>query len=77
MGSFPVCLREVQTAWTELQPFADGGALRSTSKLDLPTKAEELAKLVPKKDFPRLVAALVRCQLAKDPKEVLVRHVES
>ena len=64
-------LREVQTAWTELQPFADAAALRSAGKLDLPTKAEELAKLVPKKDFPRLVAALVRCQLAKDPKEVL------
>ena len=46
-------------------------------KLDLRTKAEELAKLVPKKDFPRLVAALVRCQLAKDPKEVLAAARES
>ena len=55
-----IFLREVQTAWTELQPFADAAALRSAGKLDLPTKAEELAKLVPKKDFSRLVAALVR-----------------
>jgi len=72
-----IFLREVQTAWTELQPFADAAALRSAGKLDLPTKAEELAKLVPKKDFPRLVAALVRCQLAKDPKEMLAAARES
>jgi endonuclease III len=66
-----IFLREVQVAWTELQPFADATTLKSASKLGLPKKAEELAKMVKKKDFPRLLAALVRCQLAKDHKEML------
>ena len=57
-----IFLREVQSAWTELQPFADSAALKFAGKLDLPTKTEELAELVPKNDFPRLVAALVRLE---------------
>jgi hypothetical protein len=60
-----IFLREVQVTWTELQPFADAAALKSAAKLKLPVKTDELAKLVPKKDFPRLLAALVRGQLAK------------
>jgi endonuclease III len=66
-----IFLREAQVAWAELQPFADPVALKSAKKLGLPGKVEELTKSVPKKDFPRLLAALVRCQLAKDHKEVL------
>lgn len=66
-----IFLREVQVAWTELQPYADEVALKSAAKLKLPVEPGELAKLVPKKDFPRLLAALVRCQLAKDHKNVL------
>jgi hypothetical protein len=57
-----IFLREVQSAWTELQPFADSAALKFAGKLDLPTKTEELAELVPKNDFPHLVAALVRLE---------------
>jgi hypothetical protein len=72
-----IFLREVQTAWPELKPFADPAALESAGKLRLPTKADELAKLVPDKEFPRLLAALIRCQLAKDLKEVLAAARES
>lgn len=66
-----IFLREVQTVWTELQPFADAAALKSARKLGLPTETADLSTLVPKKELPRLLAALVRCQLAKDHKEVL------
>jgi hypothetical protein len=62
---------EVQVAWTELQPFADATALKSAVKLKLPPKPDKLAQLVPKNDFPRLLAALVRCRLTKDHKNVL------
>jgi hypothetical protein len=67
----------VQTPWTELQPFADSAALKFAGELGLPTKTEELATLVPKNDFPWLVAALVRCRLAKDFKGVLAAARES
>jgi hypothetical protein len=40
-------------------------------KLRLLANAEKLAELVPKKDCPRLLAAFIRCRLAKDHKEVL------
>lgn len=66
-----IFLREVQNVWTELRPCADAVALKSARKLGLPTDAAELAKLVLKTDFPRLVAALVRCQLEKDQKQTL------
>jgi len=36
-----IFLREVQTAWTELRPFADSAALKLAGTLGLPTKAEE------------------------------------
>ena len=71
-----IFLREVQVAWTELQPFADATALKSAAKLKLPLKTDELAKLVPRRDFPRLLAALLRCQLAKDHKNVLAAAKE-
>ncbi|MBZ8133548.1 hypothetical protein [Afifella sp. IM 167] len=61
-----IFFREVQAAWDELFPFADRKALAAAQKLDLGEDAEALAGLVPGKDFPRLVAALVRCDLEKD-----------
>ena len=70
-GGADIFLREMQVTWTELQPFADAAALKSAAKLKLPVRTGELAKLVPKEEFPRLLAALVRCQLAKDHKNVL------
>jgi hypothetical protein len=66
-----IFLREVQSAWNELYPFADSAALKFAGTLGLPAKTEELAELVPENDFPPLVAALVRCRLSKDSKEVM------
>lgn len=57
--------REVQIAWSELYPFVDEKALRSARKLGLASTAEEVAGLVPGKDLPRLLAALVRADLRK------------
>ncbi|WP_414832378.1 hypothetical protein [Afifella sp. YEN Y35] len=61
-----IFFREVQPAWDELFPFADKKALSAAKKLGLGEDAEELAKQVSHKDFPRLVAALVRADLARD-----------
>lgn len=52
--------REVQLAWPELYPFADNKVTRSAAELGLPADARELSGLVAKKDFPRLLDALVR-----------------
>nr|WP_298372890.1 hypothetical protein [uncultured Halomonas sp.] len=46
-------------------------ALKSSAKLKLGDDAETLAKRVDSNDFVRLVAALVRTQLAKDHDRVL------
>ncbi|GAB3682112.1 hypothetical protein [Salinisphaera aquimarina] len=61
-----IFLREVQTVWSEFYPFADKAALTAAGKLELPSDAQALSKLVDRKDFTRLVVALVRTQLAKD-----------
>jgi len=61
-----IFFREVQLAWPELRPFADKKALKAAKKLGLPTTAEGLAEKAGEEDFPRLVAALVRTELAKD-----------
>lgn len=66
-----IFFREVQVAWDELFPFADDRALKSARKLKLPKDPNSLADLVAKKDFARLVAALVRVELANEHKEVL------
>jgi len=62
--------REAQIAWDELHPFADRKALASATKLGLPGSADALAALVDRADFPRLAAALVRCDLAGDHEAV-------
>lgn len=58
--------REVQGAWEELYPFADGKALDAAARLGLPDSAAGLAALTDKTGFPRLLAALVRTDLARD-----------
>ncbi len=65
-----IFFREVQVAWDELRPFADDKALRAAKHLGLGNDTESLVGLVPAKDFPRLVAALVRVDLAGDHEEV-------
>ena len=61
-----IFLREVQAVWDEFYPFADKSSLSTAEKLGLPTDASKLARMVAQKDFPRLVAALVRVKLAHD-----------
>jgi len=57
--------REVQVVWPELYPFADRRALKAAAILGLGNTAPELAGLVDRDTFPRLVAALVRLDLDK------------
>ncbi|MFP4536763.1 MAG: hypothetical protein ACLFPA_00530 [Dichotomicrobium sp.] len=64
-----IFFREVQLAWPELYPFADKAALSAAKRLGLGGSAAELAELVPREEFPRLVAALVRVHLAKAHEE--------
>jgi endonuclease III len=58
--------REVQVAWDELFPFADRRSLEAAGRLGLEDDAGSLARRVCRKDYPRLLAALVRTRLAKD-----------
>ncbi|MDQ6675532.1 MAG: endonuclease [Chloroflexota bacterium] len=61
-----IFLREVQVAWDEAFPYADRKVLRAARRLGLPADAEQLAKLVSRKDFPRLTAALIRIEPANE-----------
>jgi hypothetical protein len=63
--------REAQIAWDELFPFADRRALGAASRLGLENDTGKLARRVSRKDYPRLLAALVRTCLANDFDEVL------
>ncbi len=71
-----IFMREAQAVWDEIYPFADRKARHAAAALDLPEDAEGLSKLVSREDFPRLVAALVRTELAHDHDAVL-RHAAS
>ncbi|MES1929003.1 hypothetical protein SADO_07102 [Salinisphaera dokdonensis CL-ES53] len=61
-----IFLREVQAAWPEFYPFIDKATAKAAGRLGLPTGAGDLARLVDAQIFPRLVAAIVRTQLAGD-----------
>jgi endonuclease III len=61
-----IFLREVQVAWQEVFPFADERALQAARPLGLPQESRALGRLVSRRDFPRLVAALLRVRLARD-----------
>lgn len=68
-----VFFREAQVAWDELRPFADRRALQAAGDLGLPDDAAGLARLaerVADGDVALLVAALVRCALARDADEL-------
>jgi hypothetical protein len=58
-----IFFREVQVAWRELFPFADRMALEASRSLDMGQDAEALLDLVGQKDYPRLIAGLVRVRL--------------
>jgi len=68
-----IFLREVQTAWDELHPFADGRVLKAAHEFGLPDTAEGLAGLAGQDDLPRLLAALIRADLAGDTAEDMLR----
>jgi hypothetical protein len=51
-------------------PFADRRALDAARRLKLPGDPDKLARLTSKRDFPRLVAALVRTELDDDYNEI-------
>ncbi len=61
-----IFFREAQATWDELRPFADRRALDAAKRLDLGKDADALADLVSERELPRLVAALVRTELADD-----------
>jgi endonuclease III len=58
-----IFMREAQIVWPELYPFVDGKALEAAAKLGLADDPRALADRVPRKDFPRLLTALVRASL--------------
>ena len=60
-----IFLREVQTTWDEVFPFADKLALKAAERHGLGGDAKALAKLVERGDYARFVAALVRDELAR------------
>jgi hypothetical protein len=59
-----IFMREAQIVWPELYPFADRKALEAAASLGLDDDPRALADRVPRKDFPRLLTALVRVSLA-------------
>jgi len=61
-----IFFRDVQAAWPELRPFADRKSLEGAQRLGLPASGAKLSELVDERDFPRLVTALVRMELAGD-----------
>lgn len=61
-----IFLREAQDIWSEHYPFADRKSLAAAHRMGLGDTPEALAELVDRKDYTRLVAALVRADLAGD-----------
>lgn len=59
-------LREVQATWDEHGPYADELALAAARRLDFGSTAEELVELVGQRQLPRLLAALMRADLADE-----------
>jgi hypothetical protein len=66
-----IFFREVQTAWDELEPFADARALKAAHGFGLPDTAEGLSRLAGPGGLPRLLAAIVRADLAGESRRDL------
>jgi hypothetical protein len=65
-----IFFREAQVGWEELFPFADRRALDAAGRLKLGKDVKGLVRLAGEKEFPRLVAALVRVELDDDYAEI-------
>ncbi|HZD39941.1 MAG TPA: hypothetical protein VE131_04420 [Terriglobales bacterium] len=63
--------REVQLVWDENFPHADERVIRSARRLRIGTDPRALSKLVPRTHFVRLVAALIRVELARGHDDIL------
>ncbi|CCH18764.1 hypothetical protein [Micromonospora lupini] len=61
-----IYLREAQTVWSDLRPYADRRALAGAKRLGLPGSPDRLAGLVDEPDFGRLASALVRVALGEE-----------
>jgi hypothetical protein len=66
-----IFFREAQSVWPEVFPFADEKVLASAKRLHLPADTKGLRGLVRgRRDFARLVAALMRVQLEGKHEEI-------
>ncbi|MFI7024765.1 hypothetical protein ACIBMZ_18815 [Micromonospora sp. NPDC049900] len=70
-----IFLREVQSVWPELRPYADRRAVAGAKRLGLPAAPDRLAGLVDDDDFGRLASALVRVALGEESAGQLNRSV--
>ncbi|MGS2615866.1 hypothetical protein ACVCAH_15280 [Micromonospora sp. LZ34] len=61
-----IFLREAQTVWPDVRPYADRRALAGAKRLGLPTSPDRLAGLVGSAEFGRLASALVRVALGEE-----------
>lgn len=61
-----IFLREAQGVWPDLRPYVDRRAAGGAQRLHLPSAPDDLARLVPAGEFPRLVSALVRVALGEE-----------
>lgn len=66
-----IFFREVQAAWDEWFPYADALALKAADRLGLGKDVHSLLRLTNRKEFPHLVAGLVRVQLEDGYQKVL------
>ncbi len=65
-----IFFREVQLVWNELYPFADAKAMQAARRLGLGDDVHQIARLVDRADFIRLLAALVRVSLSGGYQEI-------
>ncbi len=70
-----IFLREVQTVWPELRPYADRRTVAGAKRLGLPAATDRLAGLVDEVDFGRLASALVRVALGEESAGQISRSV--
>ncbi|MFJ6197914.1 hypothetical protein [Micromonospora sp. NPDC092111] len=61
-----IFLREAQTVWPDVRPYADRRTLAGAKRLGLPANPRGLAGLVAEPDFGRLASALVRVALGAE-----------
>lgn len=67
-----IFFRELQTIWPEHYPLLDKKSRAGAKRMGLPETTEGLAELVSREDFPHLVTALTRADLAGiDRKQLL------